>query len=597
MLEEIIKTLNNYKQDVKYKEDNLIAFKSYFKEFLAKYDALNILMLLNNNLEETIDALVVLANFTDIKKTCTILEKYKPFMNKDIKYDTFLLTFIYFINDEALQGFYITAKDINYDLTIKIMTNLKEYADILETIKILWQAFNIPGLKKDLTTILKDIPTSWLTNRREFIGDINEIRDAKSKLNRNDEDIRVFYETVKRNEVSALDNITKFIYFLKTESDKKSKNLATEIRSIKKNNEKIDKLIKLLSVDGEIKNIDEILNLIPNETVKPQILDYIINHNKVYYENLLQKLEELEANTDTNLKRLFAKYNYEYEVLTKGEKEKLKTIPYLEIEKILSMLNDLEITNIEHLIPQVIINKLNIIKEFINTDTLTKSFIKANINLILDNNDLLDVLISNIKYLSDNNINIKNYHNSLNILLSQDILNNLITLKEYNLIINRKTTNINFLSDKNLLSKLDLLLEIDLNINNLDILNYSLEDIYKFKIASALNISYKEIKNISNLVSRFDKFIIPESIKELFINNDTKDTLPESLLKYKVNELILDINGVKVSINRFLRNLTNLKEKSNINIFYALIYNSFYTLEEINLISNEILESNLKLNL
>ena len=57
--------------------------------------------------------------------------------------------------------------------------------------------------------------------------------------------------------------------------------------------------------------------------------------------------------------------------------------------------------------------------------------------------------------------------------------------------------------------------------------------------------------------------------------------MPLELKPFIENNYFLNINGIKVSKRRLLSNLSKLPEVTPLNIFYALIYNSYYSLDQI----------------
>ena len=232
-------------------------------------------------------------------------------------------------------------------------------------------------------------------------------------------------------------------------------------------------------------------------------------------------------------------------------------------------------------------------QEMIKIGNLTKEFINNNIYILRGDNDTLSFIIDNINYLSSHNINIKNYSSCLTILLSPNLINNLELLTKYNLTITKNTTNISFLEESNLNLKLDLIIELNMYpLSNLDILNYSLANIYNLNLATKLNIPFSKIKNNSNLIFNPYTSFIPEAISKKLACSPIKTiALPEILIPYQESPISLNINGIKVSINRVLLNLSKLDDLNNETIFYALIYNSYYNLEEIEILSKALLPS------
>ena len=76
--------------------------------------------------------------------------------------------------------------------------------------------------------------------------------------------------------------------------------------------------------------------------------------------------------------------------------------------------------------------------------------------------------------------------------------------------------------------------------------------------------------------------IVSDDYKDMFDGNGGNIVnLPRSLQEYQINRQILLINGVYVSIKRLLDNLGKCAVMDSLTIFYAIIYKTYYTLDEI----------------
>ena len=285
-----------------------------------------------------------------------------------------------------------------------------------------------------------------------------------------------------------------------------------------------------------------------------------------------------------NLKRLFGKYNLNYDMMMEENREQLMRFKYKEIKEILEILKSLNLNIQINLIPFINLKKLKVIEELIKNATISREFGKKCLDLMKENDGVLEIILNNIRILSDKGINIRNYHNSLDILLSDKIATNIEILDKYLISINRNTTDINFLSSNDLEDKISLLLELGLfyEMDSWDILNETRENIYKIIIAVLIKVNVEDLREVKGLVHQIYHDFIPDDIINLLrVNSNNKIELPKELEKYRINNYLLSINGVNVAINRFLNNLGKMRSRTNKDIFYAIIYDSFYDVEEI----------------
>lgn len=189
--------------------------------------------------------------------------------------------------------------------------------------------------------------------------------------------------------------------------------------------------------------------------------------------------------------------------------------------------------------------------------------------------------------LSLDGIHMANYHDSLDILFDRNLKNNLSLLKQYGLSIKRDTTHLNFLNDSEtvLAFKIDLLIEMgyydSLNIS-LNLLNLSKEELKNKKILEQLNIS-GDVSLVldSNAFFLEEQFIKPEYLSLLQQNSLRQASLPEEMSCFQINNYVLLIHNVFVSMPRFIRNLSKFREINNEIILVSILYQGHYTLEEI----------------
>ena len=553
---------------------NLEAFKNYYQDFFKTHNITDPKALASNSFKDIIVSafLVLYPN-----KTCYILDlvsKYPAiFTNEEDFKECFLYIFKYQKYPE------LHRKNNNFigllDITAKISLIAAKHK---EDVEVLTKSVGYVSNNKELYDDIKDlIPTnpSFILNATHFYEYLKLCSDIIENSPFNYNEAKNYL--IKMKELNF--EIASFYDIIYSIHSKTIKEFDKKVKEAKKQNKKILELISNLTIDGEIKNIDHLMALCPNEDIKNKVVDYVLEHNEECYKTLVAKLESLKTNNKANLTRLFAKYNYDYNMLDEEHQKLVMNQSYDTLENISLMLSSLNIKFEVSEIPKINYDHLKTIIKLLKDGYLNLTFISKHKDIMFNTNSLLATILSNIGILSDFNINIMNYQNSLEILLSPNLKETLQLLNEYNLAITKSTTNISFFQDPDFQTKLDVALELGILKDSLDLLNYPVNMLYNYKIAMALNIPL-ECVNITN--PNYYESIIPTSILEEFKSVPSSITLPESLISYEINSHLLNIDGIIVSKKRFLNNLSHFSIINALNIFYSLIYNSYYTLEEIN---------------
>ena len=113
-------------------------------------------------------------------------------------------------------------------------------------------------------------------------------------------------------------------------------------------------------------------------------------------------------------------------------------------------------------------------------------------------------------------------------------------------------------------------------------MNLSKEELKNKKILEQLNIS-GDVSLVldSNAFFLEEQFIKPEYLSLLQQNSLRQASLPEEMSCFQINNYVLLIHNVFVSIPRFIRNLSKFREINNEIILVSILYQGHYTLEEI----------------
>lgn len=363
-------------------------------------------------------------------------------------------------------------------------------------------------------------------------------------------------------------------------------------KSREKFNKNIDRLKELLDTQSEITGIDELLNLCPNDEVRNVVIDYIHEHNKRIYLSLGQEYEQFKNTNDQFLTLLFRKYGFDYERLSKEERLKFKinnNNSYEEIELLLKNINRLGLTNVE--ISKVSSHKLSAISEMISKGIITNEWLRMNVDILYYDNELSELVLRNINLLLGEGINLINYNGPFDFIKSEFVSKNIKLLAFYSLTLTKATTNLSFLSIKDLEKRIEFLYSMGFysGLSDLNILNHDLGYLLKVKISDYLNIPIDYVGDeLSELYCDFTSLIPVEMLSKL--NKDTYclGSLPEFLTEYICDKETLNINGVFVPIKKLLRNISKLEDDSKESCLYAIIYDSYYTFDEIDNLTNAL---------
>lgn len=598
MKQELFNFLETKKIDEDKEKSELIQeIKEYFDEFYKKYPSKNLEKLCTLSDIELFATILIANNPMKIEKVLEVLTDY-PELFPNGHYDALFSFVIEYFNSEYLFEVVNNCMSINFFKAVKGTAELNKFLEerknLLKSDKIFAFFNKHSSYYDDLEDIFSDfdpdyhnIGISFLDARLNYMhsGMDDESRRIYESMPRdvkrmNKSEVLQFNKPERDYFIEAINNyfglISRKVNEFTSEYDKSEK-------ARKKHNKNIDELKRVLNNPNEIKDIGSILKLCPNDKIKNAVLDFINKHNKEIYLELLKEYEKTKQNTDENLSILFAKYNFNYDSYSLKDKEIIKEMNFKEIETLLSRLNNLSITNINIL--NVVPYKLEIVEELLTKGILNKAWINDNISILYSDNEELRKIVSNIDILSKEGINMIQYQNSLDIVKSSLIEENLNILSLYGLSITKNTTNINFLGLSNLREKIELVYSLNLGLINLDILNEEIEEILKIKIADSLNIPVACISNDDELLCDFASSIIPKDIAEkLNMDSNNMVPLPSFFDNYKINDNILCINGVYVSIIKIKRNLAKLEQNDETSLFYAIIYNGYYTYEEIEIL-------------
>jgi len=486
--------------------------------------------------------------------------------------------------------------------------------------------------------LLKKYPNDFLTILHLISNRTLEVADINKNMTENIQD--VFISTKNATGIKLkriLEEIEERVETLRRE------NIS---RISKKGNidKKLEKIKKCLQ-EGEKNKIIEItptlFNLLENEDVKLKVIKYILEHNCNSYIKLEKELLEHEKKSE--LEKIFNNSIFSFNSLTEEEKKLLATFGNLEnIIKIIQIFNDSNFEKINTstfpLIDVLLLSNTNIVnnigkyfsqriisedfiinnpeifiesipeelKPFIKTKEAKSKDFSGNVNLLRDKK-------ANILAISQNNPNL--------LLENNNVLESNIQLLDQYGINYEKAKELSIANNINLICYLDIFIELGLYTyvkNNPDIINKDvLTYINRLLLCKQLGIPLIEKKKLNSVITgssfRLNNLSIDDKdifdyldisvfryadsllFKELCSNSSNNDINfnIEKLEQFKKNDQVYDINGVKVSRNKVLRNYSILRN-SNVDrseeelIFNSIIFGSMYNSDDLDTLSNSI---------
>ena len=582
-LKDLINALKLEKNEEKLR--SIEVFKNYFSSFFKKYPARDIHKLCNISYEEVIYSYILINNPYHFEECLQKLKDYQGFL---FTVNTMgrLITLLYYFDNEEFQksvqaynrlsirkGLFLIDLERNGLFQEVPVDAFLDFADFFQQHSL---------IVEKLQPFFENITPADLLKAFQFYQNIDIMKkyldlyqDVLDKL------VPKMFQTQDYS-VKAISQYSDYIYSSYTEVLRK---VNKELKKIYQTNQELDQLIQLLDQEGEIKNIHSILSICPNLHIKELAVNYIVQVNQKYNEELWGQYQDLKMNSDENLARLFSQYGYDYMCYNEEERKRIKEKKYEQIKEILDLCQNYQIRISEKDFLNLTFEQLKEILTYLANGIFTTSFIEGNIQSLLSP-DVFSLLQQNLEKLSHQGINMTNYHNSLEILFSDKIDDVFALLQQYGLAIKKETINLMFFLDSNLKEKIDFAIDsgyYDQLLLSLDLLNCSKKKLEMQKMTDQLNIqgldSFLPFSSLSFFLQ--DEFIHPDYLPVLKSDRFYEHVFPALLNQYKINSYVMLVHNVFVSIPRFLSNLAKFQTINPDIILVSILYQGHYTLEEI----------------
>lgn len=401
-------------------------------------------------------------------------------------------------------------------------------------------------------------------------------REVYGRYMNNSEAYSIFNRKIKPNCPSieiTKNTIKKFVEGLELEERNYYKSSQLE----KYHNENALKTLEKELEKPEITNVRPIIKRLVDQQIKEVILAIIYKHNLNYARGLNTEYDKLMSNSTTRYLSLLHEYGITLKEKDLGD---IKANTIEDLTEILSILKSLVLSE-ELYLPIINITNLETVKEIkecVTKGYISKTLLSNNIELFNNDNNLLNIVKTNINLFNNYGLNPTTFSDIEEILFIESSLldKNLRLLESYNLIKSIKnSSNYSFLLNSSLELLIDKYLELgyeSLLEIDLDILNYP--DTRRVEILANMGMILEKDEFIE--MFEYDKFFIPDEILDDYIPNPIKvdgdlELTKEELFEYRKTTRTLEISGRLISINKVLRVLSSnktLKEAifSNMNL-------------------------------
>ena len=571
----------------------------YIKEFMESNNLDNIVDFVYMNIWELIKCNMFLnCEEKDIHKISESVDSFSDLFNRmtESSIEAILLVVEDYVKKGTVDDLirYFSAEGI-----INEITSFSKLSDTNEKTVISLMAYKkalreqgydfvpfLEALKTYKEPFLKELKL-YITHREvfEFIkGNVFAVNASRvGKKSRRDIENEVLTDAL--NNVVSVSNILTKIHTVKKfkeDYERIDKNNQRELNGLNASRASLEQELD----KKQIVNYREIIKGLKSPKLKYLFLLFIKEHNEVYYEELEQELNELKQDSKIAIKALLNDYgitedSYDYDSLPKYTKEELETI--------LKVLSTLVIPKEDkvRIIMSTSIEKINTVKDYLEREILSIEFVSSNISILNEESIELDNLKENIEVLKTYGIPVSVFSKSIRILMNESsfISNSLSILNTYGLINQlSETSNFKFLMNKDLERVIDKYLELGYEeylSNDLDLLNK--KELERLEVMKAIGISITSREELEFILNEEKPFFIPKeeignylSDESIYIDEPSEQISIEKLEQYKATDRVYDFNGVKISINKVNRFVSN-----GFSLYQAIIKNTHLSEEEL----------------
>ena len=366
----------------------------------------------------------------------------------------------------------------------------------------------------------------------------------------------------------------------------------TKSKDLKNSKKAYAELINILQngfKSGEIKDYQSMIEKIPDEDVRVGFLKLVYEHNMGVFTETKKTYDSLVANSSDRFIVLLQDNGISIEGV---QIESIAKNSYDDVATMIKVLKGMFKDN------NTIIKGLEIarlvdvlyLQELVSKDVLSIDSIITNTSLFDGESDARKVLDENIKALNEFGFNPSILGLNQDLLVGSELLRDgLGVLREYDLLKYIKgQNNYSFLGNKELVTKIDKFLELgyegfikeDITLLNED----NIDRIYALKGIGAMPKTKEELLDCL----RSDRFLVSDDKLSEYIHDVVLYT--NDAFKLDINSIIRDYDATNrtISINGVVLSKNRIKRNSNLGSFKAIITGSVLSMDEVNLLREEL---------
>ena len=478
--------------------------------------------------------------------------------------------------------------------------DIKILVDFIQILKVF--SFNHIVFLYRFNDLINNINDNNFIFDNEFISTVNKLNKTIKSKRYNDKALKRLYSrliSLDGLDICEIEHIwadlTNYYNKILIKENKMKKELKKENKRIAQ----LEMWSKNINDMNYIK-LEKIRSLLIPDEESIRILLQIYNHNVGLDTALTRQYQIAKNDSLVKLYNLFENYNYSIYLLSLSEQQILQNNNFEVLDEKLKILNQLKYkqdNKLYYILTLITEEKLLEVKKYVNIG-LDFNFVLEHFNILIDDNEF-DNFISNI-HLIMLYIPLLKFKVLDCLLYDNKVLKNLLKLSnqyDINLATNEQQILINY----KLLDMIDQMIELNINDYN--------KYIYYLLSNPKLPLKIKLYQNIGLLTnSQLDMDIITNSnlIKneyiELYLDNyvdyikdndsyqylensekyeyNIDNAIVKQLDRFKINDKQYYFNGVYISRNKVIRNISVFNDINEEQLLNCIIYNSILTEEE-----------------
>ena len=330
----------------------------------------------------------------------------------------------------------------------------------------------------------------------------------------------------------------------------------------------------------EITNINKIVDNACEEEILVACLEYVYEHNKIYYEKLEAEYLDKSANSVMKFMQYFKTIGINFDTLNDELKSKIMEESLENVKKKMSII--MKLSEADSYINILINNNLSDLEklmDYTKKQYISVSFIKENSNILTNRNDYNN-FVENMEILLSKKVNIKKYESNNFLLANHNTLVDNIVFLESIGVSFAKANDLSFLG-LSLKDKIEKFVEVgleDIIFENPDILNCDDELAERIIITKMVGEEPIEGNTIKDFVLNKDKFFVSQNAISNYLldRNNREYQNKEAIFISDTNSTALSYNVDGIIIPK-----TRVRESATLE---SIISPSLYSKEEVKIL-------------